>query len=1268
MADTHKAKQTGSPPSEPASSAEDVKGGLKGKRPPQAHKGAMDDATQPGSTGIPSASRPLADPAYGSGRDETDIAASVLETIAASEPTKAASGSQREITLKLPAEAQQLIKGGLEPAAPSYEEKAADTSSRSAREPQQKGARLPAPFAGSDVEKKLAMLASAHSKSEEARARLEAQVVEMRNEIAEQRDEFEYRQVQSAVQLALFRAGYTAVVMAAAGQRALQRADEREKVMRRWSNHRAAGKRLAALTMRRIPFALLRRHWAGRLAVLLASGLCAPADGPGRRAMFDYARGRGGGVHPLFDADWYRRNSPDVEQTGLLGALHYLRAGDKEGRNPHPLFDVNWYREQYADHLKAWPLTTLEHYILAGARMGLAPHPLFDTAYYAPQAEEVISGGVNPLAHYISSGWRSGLSPHPLFDNKWYLEKNPDVREANLPPLAHYLINGASELRDPHPLFSVAFYNRTNPDVHALGIEPLRHYTTAGWREGRRPSKAFDPRFYLEANPDVAAQGIEPLTHYLLRGAWEGRSTAKEFDVETVISLAPGEIMGGQTPLEAWVRLGCPALKPVAAAYGQAQTAGAMRTRSYSDPQADAALFDQLTESSRQESSDTYSWQSYLAISNAIRTAERKRIEQLSLVAPKLIDIPADGVRAAAAKLAIPQQVSPDVSIVIPAYNHIKFTLECLASIAAARSSVKFEVIVGDDGSTDETKAALATVRGLRIVRSEMNQGFLRNVNSAAAKAKGRVLVVLNNDVQVTDGWLEPLVKALDDPTVGAAAPKMLFPNGRLQEAGARLRPDATSTMIGLFDDPDLPRYNYGRDVDYASGACIAVRRADFENLKGFDESYSPAYCEDVDLCLRLRNMGLRIRYEPESRIYHHLSITSNALSGSYKLRQVCRNEQKLMERWGEKIDADNQVRVVAFYLPQFHTVPENDRWWGAGFTEWKNVQRALPNYTSHYQPHRPGELGYYDLSNPETMEAQAALARLYGVHGFCYYYYSFSGRRMLEKPVDQMLERGSPDVPFCLCWANENWTRTWDGGDKSVLLAQNYRPEDDIVIIEDLVRYLKAPSYIRINGKPLLAIYRPQLLPDAKRTAETWRRVCREKGVGEIYLAMVEVFEHARNQPDPKTWGFDASIEFPPTGMGEPVTPPGDLVNSRFKGMVCDYRRMVQSYMQKPVPGFTRFRGVTPSWDNTARRQDDSYSFHHATPGAFQAWLEAVIDQTRDQNQGDERIVFVNAWNEWAEGAHLEPDERFGRGWLEAVRNAQTSDLILPNRKPQDW
>jgi GT2 family glycosyltransferase len=1069
-----------------------------------------------------------------------------------------------------------------------------------------------------------------------------------------------------------------AAILTAAEKLRAEREVLRSRRWQMWTRLPHARKRFALTARRRLFFAPLRRSAAGRLLVLLASGLYTSQDGPGRRAIFAYCRGTGGTVHPLFDANWYMRGSPDVAQSGLLAALHYLRSGDAEGRDPHPLFDVRWYREQYAGHLKTWALTALEHFIMVGARLGLQPHPLFDTMHYAPEAIEVCEGGMNPLVHYLAIGWRNGLSPHPLFNNDWYLDRNPDVARAELPPLLHYVLSGARESRDPHPLFSVVHYNETNPDVHALGLDPLRHYISTGWREGRTPSDAFDARAYLAANPDVAASDIDPLRHYLTRGAWEQRKVAEDFDPKLMAALAPAEILAGQTPLEAWARRGRPKLglgsgavlggqtaSPQSSLVGQPESRARNTVR---DAAVEASLFEQLADSARRKDTDNYSWASYLAISGAIRSAERKRIEQLSLPAPKLLDLAPGNVATAAAKLSFQKHSKPDVSIVIPVYNQLKYTVECLASILAARSDLKFEVIVGDDASTDQTAAVLGRVSGLELVTSASNQGFLRNVNAAAAKARGQVLVILNNDVQVTDGWLEPLVRALNDPTVGLAAPKMLFPNGRLQEAGARLEPDGTSRMIGLFDDPSLPRYNYARDIDYASGACIAVRQADFAKLNGFDLQFAPAYCEDVDLCMRIRDLGLRIRYEPASQIHHHLSVTSNALPGTYKLRQVRKNQQKLMERWGEGIDADNQVRVIALYLPQFHTVPENDRWWGAGFTEWKNVQRALPNFSSHYQPHRPGELGYYDLSNPETMEAQAALARSYGVHGFCFYYYSFSGRRMLEKPVDQIMERGSPDIPFCLCWANENWTRTWDGGDKSVLLAQTYRPEDDVAIIDDLIRYLKAPNYIRVNGKPLLAVYRPQLLPDARRTADTWRRICRERGVGEIYLAMVEVFEHARNQPDPKSWGYDSSIEFPPTGMGEPMQPPGDMLNPRFKGMVCDYRRMVQRYMQEPVPGFTRFRGVMPSWDNTARRQNDSYAFHHATPGAMQAWLEAVIDQTRDQNQGDERIVFVNAWNEWAEGAHLEPDERFGRGWLEAVRNAQTSDLLLPNRKPQGW
>jgi hypothetical protein len=206
---------------------------------------------------------------------------------------------------------------------------------------------------------------------------------------------------------------------------------------------------------------------------------------------------------------------------------------------------------------------------------------------------------------------------------------------------------------------------------------------------------------------------------------------------------------------------------------------------------------------------------------------------------------------------------------------------------------------------------------------------------------------------------------------------------------------------------------------------------------------------------------------------------------------------------------------------------------------------------------------------------------------------------------------------------------------------------------------FLKQPNYIRVNGKPLVLIYRPGLLPDAKLWAEAWRKHCREAGVGEIYLAFVESFEKAGGKTDPASIGFDASVEFPPAGAGALIHPPGPLYNARFEGRVNDYRQMVRSYLATEPMGHKRFRGVMPSWDNTPRRQDGGWVYQHASPGAFQAWTEAMFEETRRQNYGDERIVFINAWNEWGEGAHLEPDQRFGHAWLEAVKNAADADLL---------
>jgi GT2 family glycosyltransferase len=646
-------------------------------------------------------------------------------------------------------------------------------------------------------------------------------------------------------------------------------------------------------------------------------------------------------------------------------------------------------------------------------------------------------------------------------------------------------------------------------------------------------------------------------------------------------------------------------------------------------------------------------WLDAASLSRQMSDARRRRIEAFEPTAVAMIRCPPDREAFAAALALPPPPDAPDVSIILPVYNGATYVLECLASLARHRQQASFEVILIDDASDTETEALTRLAPNIRLMRNETNLGFLRTCNRALEQAKGRYTVFLNSDTQVQAGWLDALLRPFEEERdVGAVGPKLVYPNGRLQEAGGLINRDATATLVGLFDDPSRPRYNRRREVDYSSGACLAVRTDVLRELGGFDPAFAPAYCEDSDLCFRLRARGLRIIYEPRAVIAHHLSVSSDRLSGSYKRDLAVRNQQKLFERWSEEIDKLNDVRVIALYLPQFHPIPENDLWWGKGFTEWSNVAKATPNYLGHCQPNVPADLGFYDLRLAEALEAQASLARRYGIHGFCFYYYWFGGRRLLEQPLERLLASGKPDFPFCIAWANENWTRHWDGKDREILLGQHYSVEDDTAIIADMARYLRHPNYIRVSGRPLLIVYRPTLLPDPRATADLWRAECRRNGVGEIYLAVVDSFNQIAEFAHPRDIGFDAVIEFPPHNVTEQMDPPGPVVNPRFEGVVQDYRRVAMRFAGRELPDYPFLRTVMPRWDNTPRQQDRPHIFAAATPGAYQAWLESALQDARETCFGDERLVFVNAWNEWAEGAYLEPDRAFGHGFLEATRN----------------
>lgn len=358
----------------------------------------------------------------------------------------------------------------------------------------------------------------------------------------------------------------------------------------------------------------------------------------------------------------------------------------------------------------------------------------------------------------------------------------------------------------------------------------------------------------------------------------------------------------------------------------------------------------------------------------------------------------------------------------------------------------------------------------------------------------------------------------------------------------------------------------------------------------------------------------------------------------------------------------ESVLRFIAFYLPQFHPIKENDEWWGKGFTEWTNTGKARRRFIGHYQPHVPADLGYYDLRVPEVRLAQAELAKSYGIEGFCYYHYWFGdGRRLLERPFQEVLASGQPDYPFCLCWANDAWTGIWHGAPNRTLIEQKYPGiHDDEAHFAALLPAFMDKRYIRVDGKPVFIVWRPFGFPNPSATVDQWRSMAEKAGLPGIYL--IGIYRPDGGQPE--DYGFDASVH----NDNPPLRPWGTWKNpiklayyalQRKLGIptVHSYKEAIDIFLPKQMPD-TRYPSVIHSWDNTPRSGVNGLVLKDASPELFRVALHRAIKIIKDRNP-QKKIIFLKSWNEWAEGNHLEPDLRHGHAYLQIILNEYLNSFI---------
>lgn len=356
----------------------------------------------------------------------------------------------------------------------------------------------------------------------------------------------------------------------------------------------------------------------------------------------------------------------------------------------------------------------------------------------------------------------------------------------------------------------------------------------------------------------------------------------------------------------------------------------------------------------------------------------------------------------------------------------------------------------------------------------------------------------------------------------------------------------------------------------------------------------------------------------------------------------------------------NSSVKLISWYLPQFHDFNENVKWFGKGFSEWSNTSKTVPQYTGHWQPHIPIDVGFYNLETTSVMKRQIELAKQYGIYGFGFYYYWFSGKKLMEKPIQNFLADKSLDMPFFFFWANEHWTKLWgDGQMNKILFKQELLDGDDEKFMTDILPYMKDERYIKINNKPVLVIYHTEIYEYERyiKFVNKINEIAKQNGFNGIYLMTPIRAEMDKNHLNKvlDKYRLDALFEFVPMGFRDLFTRiPKKIMNKKFDGAVFNVEKFIKnkSYFYN-TDCKKLFKGCFSAWDNTARKCYNGASIFPNTPDNYKIWLKDIITWTKEKYPENEQFVFINAWNEWAEGAHLEPDNKYGYAYLQVTKEA---------------